>query len=389
VTMRRGLERFLVLGLLLALGPRPTAAQAPAPADPEALDSARIPGVSFEELQRRARAALGAGQTDEALRFFRAGVELNPLWNEGWFYVGSLQYGRGRYEPARDAFLMVVQAAPESGAAWALLGFCEFRLSEYDRAFASLTQGLALGADGDKDIESGVHYHLALLRIRRGDFEGSVQHLLWLARSQPPNPPLLDACGLMILRLPTLPSDIPLDQKDLVKTAGWAAYSTLAGRHDEARPLFEDLVTRYPKSPGVHLAFGLFLAARDSGEALPMLSREVALFPDNGKAHLEVAFQYLERGDAADALPSAREAARLIPAASASHLALGRALVADDRLTEGLAELEEAARLGPNVPDVYVALAQAYARAGRTTDVERSRRKLRELDAERQPHLTQ
>ena len=119
-----------------------------------------------------------------------------------------------------------------------------------------------------------------------------------------------------------------------------------------------------------------------------MLIREVELFPDNARAHLEIAFQHLERGNAADALPSARASVRLVPDVYSSHLALGRALVAGDALAESLAELEEAARLGPEVPDVYVALAQAYARAGRPEDVERARRKLRELDAERQPYLS-
>jgi len=387
---RTGLGRLVLAGVGLVLAASATLAPAQEPpAEPAELDSPRMPGVSFEELQRRAREALGAGRPDEALRFFRAGVELNPLWNEGWFYVGSLQYARGAHSAARDAFLEVVGAAPEMGVAWALLGFAEFRLAEYDRAFAALSRGLSLGLDGDDDIESGVHQHLALLLIRRGSFEGSVQHLLWLARSQPPSPPLLDACGLMILRLPALPSEIPEERKDLVKTAGWAAYSSLAGREQEARPLYEDLVARYPRSPGVHLAFGLFLAARGSEEALPLFEREVQLFPDNARAHLEIAFSHLERGDAEDALPSAEAAVRLAPDVYTSHLALGRALVAGDAVEQGLAELEEAARLGPDVSDVYLAMARAYAQLDRPADVERVRQKLQELDAAKQPHLSQ
>jgi tetratricopeptide (TPR) repeat protein len=344
-----------------------------------------MPGVPFEELQRRANEAWTAGRLDEALRYYRAGVELNPLWNEGWFYVGSIHYAKGRTDRARTAFRRVVGAVPESGPAWVMLGFCEFRLAEYDQAFIALSRGLSLGLEGSEDIEAGVHQHLALLKNRQGDFEGSVPHLLWLARAQPPSPPLLDACGLMILRRRELPSEIPEADEDLVKTAGWAAYSALAGRQEEARPLFEDLVARYPDAPGVHLAFGLFLSARGSEDALAELEREVELSPENARAHLEVAFHHLERGDAADALPSARAAAGLSPNVYTSHLALGRALVASDALEEGLAELEEAARLGPEVADVYLALAQAYALAGRTADVERARQKLLELDARNQP----
>jgi tetratricopeptide (TPR) repeat protein len=372
---------LLALGCALSL---PIAAGARTEDPPP--DSPRIPGVPFEELERRAREAMASDQPDEALRYFRAGVELNPLWHEGWFYVGSLHYMQGRSEAARDAFLEVVDAAPAMGPAWALLGFSEFRLGEYDRAQAALSRGLSLGLDDGGEIESGVHHHLALLRIRGRDFEGSVQHLLWLARSQPPAPPLLDACGLMILRLPMLPSEIEDSRKDLVRTAGWAAYSTLADRHEEARPLFESLVARYPESRGVHLAYGLFLAGRVSDEALSQLEREVELFPDNARAHLEIAFHHLDRGDPTDALPSARESVRLAPDVHSSHLALGRALLARDAVEEAVTELEEAARLGPEEADVYVALAQAYARAGRTAEVAKARQKLLELDAEQQPY---
>jgi tetratricopeptide (TPR) repeat protein len=381
--------RYRGLGLLVLGGALTFPCAASAQAGDPPLDSPRIPGVPFEELERRAREAMASGQAEEALRYFRAGVELNPLWHEGWFYVGSLHYMQGRHEAARDAFLKVVDGAPTMGPAWALLGFSEFRLGEYDRAQAALSRGLSLGLDEGGEIESGAHHHLALLRIRRGDFEGSVQHLLWLARSQPPAPPLLDACGLMILRLPVLPSKIAESRKDLVRTAGWAAYSTLAGRHEEARPLFESLVTRYPESRGVHLAYGLFLAGQVSDEALPQLEREVELFPDNARAHLEIAFHHLDRGSPTDALPSARESVRLAPDVYSSHLALGRALLAGDAVEEAMVELEEAARLGPEEPDVYVTLAQAYSRAGRTAEVAKARQKLLELDAEQQPYRDQ
>jgi tetratricopeptide (TPR) repeat protein len=344
-----------------------------------------MPGVPFEELRRRASEAWDAGRLDEADRFFRAGVELNPLWYEGWFYVGSIHFARGRFERAQGTLRRVLDAVPDSGPAWVLLGFSEFRLGHYDRAEAALIRGLSLGLEESEDIQAGAHHHLSLLKTRRGDFEGAVEHLLWLARSQPPEPPLLDACGLMILRRATLPSELSETERDLVRAAGWAAYASLAGRFDEAQPLFEDLVARYPEAPGVHCAYGLFLAGRGAEGALAQLEKEVELDPDNVRAHLEIAFQHLERGNGADALPSAQASVRLAPDVYSTHLALGRALLANDAVDEGLVELERAARLGPEVPDVLVALAQAYARAGRSDDVARTRQKLRELEARRQP----
>jgi tetratricopeptide (TPR) repeat protein len=86
-------------------------------AGPQELDDPRMPGVPFEELQRRADEARAAGRVDEALRFYRAGVELNPLWHEGWFYVGSIHYAQDRFDRARSAFRRVVASVPESGPA--------------------------------------------------------------------------------------------------------------------------------------------------------------------------------------------------------------------------------------------------------------------------------
>jgi predicted Zn-dependent protease len=148
-----------------------------------------------------------------------------------------------------------------------------------------------------------------------------------------------------------------------------------------ARRLFGDLVARYPSTRGVHFAYGLVLSREGSPEVLPTLRREVELFPDNAEAHLEIAFDILERGNPSEALASARIAARLLPESPWSHFALGRALLATGIGDEAVAELERASALGPEVRDVYVALAQAYARAGRTADVERTRATLQRLDA--------
>ena len=43
------------------------------------------------------------------------------------------------------------------------------------------------------------------------------------------------------MRRPILPSEIADDEKELVTTAGWAAYSALAGRHEEVVDTESDL----------------------------------------------------------------------------------------------------------------------------------------------------
>jgi Flp pilus assembly protein TadD len=340
-----------------------------------------MPGVAFEELSKR---AAEADLAEEAVRFYRAGTELNPLWHDGWWRLGILLSDAGCFEAARDALRRVVQLRPRAGPGWTLLGLAEFRLGGFDQALADLTRGISLGVGAAEIGQRGLHAQ-ALLLIRRGDFTTPAKNLGILVRLEPDDPELVSACGLMALRRPCLPSEVPDGERELVTAAGRAACAAFAGRAEEARKGFQDLTVRYPMARGVHFAYGLVLAREGAPEALSVLRREVELFPDHGEAHLEIAFANLDRGDPVAALEPARAAARLLSESTWSHFALGRALLASGNVVDAVAELEQASRLGPDERDVYVALAQAYARAGRAADVERTRETLRRLDAAQAP----
>jgi tetratricopeptide (TPR) repeat protein len=376
-------RRLLPIALVACLSSAaPGAAQCTLPglADPP-----RMPGVPFEDLSLRATEAWEAGRAEEAVRYFRAGVELNPLWHDGWWRLGLTLSEAGCHEAARDALRRVVQLRPGAGPGWTLLGVSEYRLGSYDQAFADLSRGVTLGVAAAPDIgKQGLHA-LTLLLIRRGDFSAPSKNLAILVRLEPDDPELVTACGLMALRRPQLPSEVPAADREVVAAAGRAGCAAFAGQKDEARRLFVELVARYPSTRGVHFAYGLVLSREGSPEALPTLRREVELFPDNAEAHLEIAFDILERGNPPEALDPARIAARLLPGSPWSHFALGRALLATGSVEDAVSELERASALGPEVRDVYVALAQAYARAGRTADVERTRATLQRLDAVQTP----
>ena len=292
-----------LLPIALAASLSSAAPAAPQCTLPGLADSPRMPGVPFEELSRRAEEAWEAGRSDEAVRFYRAGVELNPLWQDGWWRLGLALSEAGCHEAARDALRRVVQLKPGAGPGWTLLGLSEYRLGRYDQAFTDLSRGIALGVAAAPDIgKQGLHA-LTLLMIRRGDFFSPSKNLAILVRLEPDDPELVAACGLMALRRAQLPSEVPAADREVVTAAGRAGCAAFAGQKDEARRRFGDLVARYPSTRGVHFAYGLVLSRDGSPEALPTLRREVELFPDNGEAHLEIAFDILERGNPPEALP--------------------------------------------------------------------------------------
>jgi tetratricopeptide (TPR) repeat protein len=237
-------RRLLPIALATCLAPvGPAAAQCTLPG---LADSPRMPGVPFEELSRQADESWQADRTEDAVRYYRAGVDLNPLWHDGWWRLGQALSEASCHEAARDALRRVVRLKPGAGPGWTLLGLSEYHLGLHDHAFADLSRGISLGATSAPEIGRRGLHTLTLLLIRRGDFTTPSRHLAILVRIEPDEPELVSACGLMALRRPQLPSEVPQADREVVAAAGRAACAAFAGRSDEARRGFQDLAARYP-----------------------------------------------------------------------------------------------------------------------------------------------
>jgi tetratricopeptide (TPR) repeat protein len=347
---------------------------------------AQPPERAFAEAVEKAAAAREA-RPGEALGFYREAVRLRPSWDEGWWWIGALSYERGDHEESANAFARFVELKPDAGPGWALLGLSEFERKSYDAALEHLTRGLSLGTVGNAEVRDAVYYHVALLRIRAAQFELAVEPLSVLARAKPDSPRLATPCGLVLLRLPYLPADVPPDKRDLVREAGAASCAALA-LQDTAGARFEELLRRYPKTPNLHYGYGSYLLRRDEtnpAAALAQFEKEIAVDPGAVYARLEIAYELLRDGQHARAVPYAQRAVELAPGLFAAHNALGRALFETGEVEKGIAELETAVRLAPESRHARATLAGAYARAGRATDAEREREALRRLQAEQGP----
>jgi tetratricopeptide (TPR) repeat protein len=352
------------------------------PTTPKAATAAPVP---FETIAANAARAREANALDEAIRWYRRGVGMRPAWDEGWWYLATLLYDRDRYAEARDAFVGFLKQRPDPGPAWALRGLCEFQLKEYEAAALHLGQWLENGSPGNVETSRVAWYHLSVLRIRKGQFELAIEPMTQACRSGPETPELVRAAGLLLLRLASLPAEVPGDKTEMVDLAGRAGYSWLAAKADEAQPRFQELIRRFPEAPNAHYCYGLFLMQMgpDPEAALAQFREEMRLQPESVYPRLEMAFQLIKRGEYAAAQPYAEEAVKLAPGLFAAHNALGRALVEVGELDRGIAELEESARLAPESPEMFFALAQAYQKAGRKDEAENARATFRTLDERR------
>ncbi len=320
-----------------------------------------------------------AGRLGEALDLYAKALQMRPIWADGWWNVGAILYEGDRYAEARDAFRNLVSLDPKRGPAWGMLGLCEFQTREYERAVVSMQRGRALGFVGNRELESVVRYHTAMLYIRFEQYEIAYEILSEFLAVGNDSPKVIEAFGLTLMRMPFLPSEIPPDKRELILISGRAGFNMAARRVEEARAAFDILLARYPDAPNIHYAFGVFLLNQDSDAALKEFRRELEISPSHQPSMVQMAFEYLKRDEYQTALPLAEKAVQLAPKMFPARNVLGRVLLELGQVERAVKELEEGVRLAPTSPEMHFALARAYTRAGRKADAARERELFKQL----------
>ena len=335
--------------------------------------------AEFDKAVKLGDDARNANRLDEAIEAYNKAISIRPRWPEGWWYLGAILYEKDLYAPARDAFSNLVALDPKRGAAWGMLGLCQFQTREYEPAVISLQRARSIGLDGNQELESVVRYHTALLYIRFAQFEIGYEILREFLRVGNSSPKIIEAFGMVILRMPLLPNEVPSDKREEVLLAGQAGIAMGARRLDEARKAFDTLLASYPDDPNVHYSFGVFQLSQDADLALKELQRALQLDPQHQPAMVQMAFEYLKRDQLNDALPLAERAVQLAPKMYPARNVLGRVLLDVGQTDRAIKELEEGTRLAPNIPEMHFALARAYTRAGRKQDADREREIFKKL----------
>lgn len=356
-----------------------------AAAVPQAAPAPRVPGPAYAQLLQQATAAREANRVAEAIPLYQKLVRLRPAVPENWWYLATLLYDTDRYAEARDAFRKLVAQVADNGAAWALLGLCEFQTKEYQAAGTHLEKGLSIGLGNQSQLAEVAHYHYALLLNKYGEFEKAAVELLPFARAGKDDQAMVAATGIAALRKPLLPAELPAADRELVLQAGQAVSDAAARRAAVAQKEMEALVARYPQEPNIHYIYGSYLIFSDVDAALKEWQRELEISPRHVPSRIGLVVEYLKRGDTASAMPYAKQAVELDPRNFVTHTLYGRVLVESGDVQLGITELELAAKMAPDSPQARVALATAYAKAGRKDDAARERAVFLKLKAQSKP----
>jgi len=344
--------------------------------------------ASFEDLAGRAQAAVDSNPA-EAVTLFRQALALRPSWAEGWLYLGGDLYQLKRYQEAREAFHKGIALAPDKGVAWAFLGLSEAELGEadQDQALADIGKGEALGIGNNREFETAVRVRAALILIRRTAYDEALAQLEPLAQLPETPTPVIQAAGLYALALPRLPSEIPAAQQAVVELAGQAFWATLSKRPDDAKARYAELLEKYPHSPGVHYAHGLFLMEADQRGALEEFREELKANPVHWPSLLAAAFLETRRGAPEAALQLVERAEKVAPERHrwVCHAEMGHSLLAMGQPEKAVPELEAAVRLQPANSQLHFYLEKAYRQAGRKTAADKEKAEFLRLKSQEDP----
>jgi tetratricopeptide (TPR) repeat protein len=380
-------RRALAAAAVLLAPGWPMAARAQSPSEPSRTHAPSAPAPAspdraLETVVGQAEAAKKAGKLDVAAGYYQKALALKPTWIDGHWALATLLYDLDRFAEAREHFRPVVADRPKDGVAWAMTGLCDVRVKDYEWALADLQKALSLGIP-NPEVASVARYQLAMVLNHGGDSEGAFELLREFAIQRKDSPSVIVAFGLVMLRLPLMPEDVPEDKQEMVRLAGHGGYHMARGRRTAVgRLALEELVSRFPTEPNVHYAFGVYLASEEPELALQEFRAELRSNPEHFPALLKIASLETSRGHGPEAVEAARKAVALQPKLPGAHLILGRALLEAGDAETAVSELEAAAALAPASGDVQFALARAYQRAGRAEDAARARQAFLKIERE-------
>ncbi len=330
--------------------------------------------VDFEKLKAQAEAARDTDQIPEAIALYRRLVQLRPDWAEGWWHIGAMHYDRDEYREAETAFAKYVVLEPKSGPGWAMIGLCEYRNKKLVPALQNLAKSRKMGLGGNQELARVVRYHEALLLIRGLQFEAALKILETFTLEHLESPPVVQAMGMAVLRIPEHPEGLTPEQKEMAQQFGKAAFLGFEHKQPESLQLYEKLEAKYRGRPNVAYAQGSALVAQGEYErGIAQFKKELERDPKHLPAILQLALADISIRRFDEALEYATKAVLIDQKDFAGYYAQGRVYLYLNDLPHAIEMLEKAGSLAPNSAPVFYTLAQAYQRANRPEDSARAR----------------
>jgi tetratricopeptide (TPR) repeat protein len=310
--------------------------------------------------------------------------------NEQSWQLATQLFASGHYAEAIPPLKATIAAHPDNGTAWAMLGFAEFEIKDYDNALLHLQKGASLGLGGSADSVRFAKYRLGLLLIRQSQFDQASTLLVPEAEGNSLSQQIQFALGLALLHKPLFPEAVPTAEISLVQSAGEVSVLLHNSKYDLAFPKLQKLIESYPNAVMLHYVYGVALSSFSRyDEAAAQFAAESRINPKSELPYVQAAFVQLQAHRPADALVSAQHAVQLAPGSAEAYYVLGRSLLDTGNFEGALKKLQLAAQINPGSPEVHFNLAKTYAKLNRPEDAQRERERFAQLNSEMEKQRSQ
>jgi tetratricopeptide (TPR) repeat protein len=209
IVRRISARTLLALALAGALAAG-CAAAAPAPQKQKKTSDEKNPQYQYE----LGVTALRYGLTDEAIRYGRLAVSLDPNHFNGWRLLGEAYYGKGEFALAAEAYEKAAAIKPDSADVQRSLGLAYVELKDAAKAETALKKAISLGSGYEAS------YYLAKLYYNERRYEESLDQVQISIKKNGGNAAGYNLKGVLLNQLGRFAEAVGSFQAGLVLTPG-------------------------------------------------------------------------------------------------------------------------------------------------------------------------
>jgi len=243
--------------------------------------------------------------------------------------TGDSYAQQGRYPEAIQAYLRAVAANPNLTGIYLNLGLAYFKLGDFRKAASAFEK------ENARAPSERVSTLLAMSDFGLGNYRQAADRLKPIAAAQPDNTELSYL---------------------LAKCYLWA------GRHDDAKEIFRQLLQRDANSPAAHMLLGeAFDADGRTADAVTEYEAAASAAPAQPDVHFGLGYLYWKQKRYAEAERHFRQEIKNDPQSAASMAYLGDIVMKNGSVEQALPWLKNALRLRSDLHVAHVDLAIYYA----------------------------
>lgn len=313
-----------------------------------------------------ANSLAGLKDLDGAVAELEEAIQLSPERSATYTNLGEIELGRGRRQPAENAFKRAVELAPKAAQAHLALGSFYWATAQWAAAERELTEALAVEPDNALAHRAAATFYL--VTNRRDRAEPHLRRVLELTKSTPAALTLADY--YVVQKKESAARDVlePLTKDARAASAAstrLAALDRAAGHSDEAYKRVETILVSDPKQlQAMLLKTDFLLADGKLDDAVKVATAAVEAHHDAVGAYFALGRAQAARRQTDAAIAAYQEAVRLNPLATNAKVALARLQLAAGRTESSVGLADEALKAEPQNADARLVRVQALIRRG-------------------------